>query len=294
VLTTITLDNSAGTPVVLHETPKRAIAHAGGLTGIGALRDSLRPRPNAHGAINETQYEDGRLIVLEGAVWSQVSQSDAWAEWDAITTPMIQTLDVGPALLKWTRSSGLTLQRLVKLAGEVDPPIDGDPGGAMLRYQAQFYAEDPRAYSQTLTTATGAVLSAASGGMTFPERMPITFSASGGGTVAFTNNGNRPTPVALRIYGRCVNPQIVLLSTGARLVFQGEVPLGQFLELDTATRSVTMNDGAGTSVRASQFYVPTNSTWWECAANATTTMQLVASDFDGVARCDAIGRSAYV
>ena len=75
-----------------------------------------------------------------------------------MVAPMLQTLDYAPALLKWTEgNTGLQLQRLVKLDSEIDPPIQG--GASLFTFQVAFYAEDPRAYSQTPTTVTSSVVS---------------------------------------------------------------------------------------------------------------------------------------
>jgi hypothetical protein len=240
------------------------------------------------GGIDETDWEDGRIVALEGEIVSNVSMDDCYTEFRLVTAPMIATLGGGAtAAMKWTEgAAGLQLQRMVRLASAVDPPIEG--GAAILNYSAQFYAEDPRAYSQTLQTITGAALATLGGGMTMPFRMPFTFTSSGGGTVSFTNAGNRPTPPILRVYGMCVNPQIVNLGTGARISLVGTIAAGDYMELDVARRTVKLN---GTVAR-SNFYDAVNSTWFELPAG-TTNLQLVAGSFDGSARLDVVGRSAY-
>ena len=226
-------------------------------------------------------------MVVEGVVWSQVSQEDAYAEFRAITSPMVETLDVGPALLKWTEgASGLSLQRLVKLAGDVDPPIEG--GEASLSYQAQFYAEDPRAYAQIPTLVVGGTLSAAAGGMVLPVKFPFTFSPSAGGTAPVSNVGNRPTPPAFRIYGQCTNPQILLVETGERIVLSGTVAAGDFLEIDTQRRSVSLN---GLTSR-NNFIVPATTEWFELPKGGST-IRLLAETFDATARVDVEYRAAY-
>jgi len=287
VLTSVTLDNSSGSAVTLHsESGTRQIRNASGLAGIGALRASTRPRPQAHGSINETRFEDGRLIVLEGAVWSQVSQAAAWTEFDAITKPMMQTLDVGPALLKWTRSGGLALQRRVKLASEVDPPIE--EGAAMLRYQAQFIAEDPRAYSQTETTATGAVLSQAAGGKVYSYTYARTYNPSGGGEASVSNLGTRPTPPTFKVYGYCTSPEISLVGQDGVIVLTGEIANGDYIEIDCAARTVKLN---GTTNRLNLLDAA-STTWFELPTGSST-VQLLAGTFDASARCDVIYRAAY-
>lgn len=289
MISAITLDDYSGAAVTLHgPTGKRGMVSASGLFGIAAPRTSQRVRPSAHGGINETRYEDGKLIVLNGEIMSNVSVDDAFTEFHAACAPMLDTLDYGEALLKWTEgASGLSLQRYVTINGAVEPEVADN--AALINYQAQFYAEDPRAYSQTLTTVTGSTLSTASGGLTFKRTFPWLFTPSAGGSAACTNAGNRSTPAVIRIYGYCVNPQVLNVTTGERIVIDGTVSAGDYLELDTQEHTVKVN---GSTSRLQLLDSP-NTTWFDLARNATTTLRLVATTFDTVARIDVLFRAAY-
>lgn len=285
-LSSITLNDAAGTPVELHQTTKRHIYRAVGLIGVQPPRQVVRTRPTAHGSINNTRWTDGRLIVLDGRVFSPLSASDAYAEFRTVAGAMLETLDEGSALLKWTEHGGLSLQALVKLHGEVEPPVEVGPN--LLAYQAQFLAEDPRAYSQTLSTSTGGTLSTSPGGWAAPETPPITFSISAGGTTAVANVGNRPTPPIFRVYGACTNPQILLVGTSSRIALTGSIVAGAYLEIDVAKRTIKMN-GTASSLN---FLDAAATTWFELP-KGTSTIQLLAPTFDTVARCDVLYRSAY-
>lgn len=290
MLSTVTIDDKDGNPVILHQDAqggKRWLTSATGLRGIANLRASKRVRPQAHGGINETRYEDGRAITLQGEIMSTVGIEDAFSEWSAIAKPLMQTLDNGPALLKWTEGeTGNELQMLVKLDGDLEPPFQ--EGQAVLTYQAQFFAEDPRAYAQTPTTVVSTALSSQGGGLTFPAPFPRTYANSGGGIVSFTNDGNRSTPPVFQIDGMCVNPQILLVGTGLRLVFNGTVALGDYLEIDVAARTVKLN---GETDRMN-FYDGANTTWFELDAG-TSDLQMLAASFDANAKLTVIGRSAW-
>lgn len=282
----LTLDNAAGSPVTFHETAKRYVETASGLLGISPTRDVIRARPQAHGLVDNTEFTDGSLIVLEGETFSS-SIEDAIAEFRALTLPMLQTLDGNPALLKWGEGvAGLDLQKRVRLAGEVTPILfESAPA---VRYQAQFRAEDPRAYSQALTTATGSTLGIGAGGLTFNRTFNWTFAASTGGTVAVNNLGNRPSPPIFRIFGGCTNPTIVLVGTGKQISLTGTIAKGDFLELDVFARTIKLN---GTS--NALFYLnPAATTWFELPIG-TSTIQAIAFTFDATARCDVLYRSAY-
>jgi hypothetical protein len=288
MLSALTLADAAGNDIPLMDDTKRAVVEAHGLLGIGPLRDSRRVRPSTHGAIDETRWEDGRILAFVLEVSSNLGVEDAFSELRAVTSPMLETLDVAPAVLKWTEGeSGLALQRTVKLASDIDPPLQG--AAAMLTFQVQFFAEDPRAYSQELTTAVGDVLSLSSGGKVYPRVYPRTYSPSSGGVVVIANAGNRPTPPILRIYGRCVNPQILRLDSDDRIVLNGTVPAGSYLDLDADSRTILLD---GTTNRAN-FYDPGNSSWFDLPKNSTSNLRLIAGEFDGSAHLEVLARSAY-
>lgn len=290
MLSSVTIADKDGNDVVLHEdvpNGKRWLTQATGLRGVASIRSNHRVRPQAHGGINETRFEDGRTITLQGEVMSTVSIEDAFSEFALVAEPMIQTLDNGPALLKWTEgATGNQLQRAVKLDGDFDPVFQD--AEAMLSYQAQFFAEDPRAYSQTLTTVTSDNITAVGGGMVFPKTYPYTFATSGGGTVSFTNAGNRPTSPVYRIYGLAVNPSIVLLGTAYRLVFNGTVEADTYLEIDVAKRTVML----GGMTNRLNFYDSVNSTWFDLPAG-TSSLQLLASSGDDNTVLEIEARSAW-
>jgi hypothetical protein len=288
MLLTLTLDDATGAAVTLHETAKRYITTASGLVGVSPVRDLVRPRPQAHGGIDDTLYTDLSTIVVEGECFSTAGIEDAFAEFRAIVKPMLQTLDSGAALLKWREgTTGNQLQKLVKLASDVDPILS--ESAPVVRWQAQFRAADPRAYDQSLTTQTGVALSVLGGGLVFNAPFNWRFATSGGGTVSFTNAGNRPTPPVFRIYGLAVNPQIVLLTTPQkRIVLNGTVNTGDYLELDVQARTIKLN---GATSRLN-FLDAANTQWFELPSGASN-LQLIAGSFDGSARLDILARSAY-
>lgn len=283
----ITLDDATGTPVDFHQPAgARRVHRAVGLSGIQPPRQNVRLRPTGHGSINGTRWTEGRLIVIDGRIYSTVSAADALSEFRTLATPMLETLDEGAALLKWTERDGLALQAYVKLYGSVEPPVEVGPN--LLVYQAQLLAEDPRAYSQTLSTSVGGVLSISAGGWVAPETPPIVFNVSAGGTTAVNNVGNRPTAPIFRVYGLAVNPRILLVGTDLEISLTGTVSAGDYLEIDVAARTITVN---GTSP-ALNFLNAVDTTWFELP-RGTNTIQLLAETFDAVTRVDVLYRAAY-
>lgn len=279
----------------LHETTTRAVRSVEGLVGISAPRRSVRPRPQAHGSIDETRYLDEGIVSIAGDVWGS-TQEAAYAELRVLNGVIMSSMGDSAAgmTLTWTEGvSGLSLQRTVRLAGPMLPPLI--EGGARLTYSLILASCDPVSYSQTLTTATGSALATAGGGDLFPD----TFTALGGdvfadsaaGTTMFTNAGNMETRPVLRIYG-LVTAATVVCGT-SRISLTGSIAAGDYLDIDLRSRKLTLWSG-GVSSNAAALLVPGSTQWFALPANATTTLSLLAGTFDASARLDVIGRSAYM
>jgi hypothetical protein len=280
----ITLNDADGLDVDLHRTDSRHIYAATGLIGVTPPRQVVRPRPSAHGSINNTRNTEGRLIVLEGRLLGEQSATDMFTEFYAVAGAMLETLDYGEALLKWTIDGGASMQAMVKLHGELEPPVEVGPN--ILAYQAQLFAQDPRAYDQSQSSSTGDPLSSAPGGWTFPRTMPIRFNVSVSGTAAVENLGNRPTPPVFRVYGMAVNPQILLLGTDYRIALTGTISAGDYLEVDVQNRTLMMN---GTT-SALYFLDAANTQWFELP-KGTSTVQMLAGAFDTSAKVSVLYRA---
>jgi hypothetical protein len=211
----ITLTGADGVDVALHRTDARHVYAATGLIGITPPRQVVRPRPSAHGFINDTRNTEGRLIVLEGRLLGEQSATDMFTEFYAVAGAMLETLGLRRGVVEVDDRRRRLDAGAVKLHGELEPPVEVGPN--ILAYQAQLLAQDPRAYSQSESSSTGDALSSAPGGWTFPRTLPIRFNVSTAGTAAVNNLGNRPTPPVFRVYGMCVNPQILLTGTTSRI-----------------------------------------------------------------------------
>lgn len=281
----ISLDDATGSAVLLHRTTRRVIQRTEGLTGLAGPRQAIRDRPQAHGAINDSRWQSGQTMVLEG-ILKDSSSALLEAEWDAIAGAAYDTL-TAPTLLKWETETGRQLQRLAKLNGDFLPALDASKPN-IWNYQLQLLAEDPRAYSQTLTTAIGSALSSSGGGMIFPELIPVLFSPTTAGAVAVNNIGTRPTPPTFRVYGQVDDAQIVLSGTNYRISLIGSIPAGSYLDIDVQARTLKMN-----GITPYQSLLDSANTTWFDLPRGTSTIQMVAGSFDAVARCDVIYRSAY-
>ncbi|NDB19072.1 MAG: hypothetical protein EB027_07435 [Actinobacteria bacterium] len=286
MISSITLSTATGN-VTLHSTAagsNAVVTRAEGLQGTPPVRNLVTQRSQASGGFVRSRFTDTRSVVLEGEVLG-TSIENAFDNFDVIAAAMYDSIST-ERTLKWRRdSSGELLQAGVRLSDF--QPLTLTDGAAWIKYQATFTCPDPRVYSQTLTTGTGAALSAAAGGKTYNYTYTRGYNPSSGGNVSYTNSGSVPTPPIIRIYGYCTSPQVVL-TDDTRLIFTGEVGDGDYLEVDCANRTVKLN---GSTSRLN-LLDPVNSTFFALPVG-TGTVQMVASNFNANARADLIYRPAF-
>lgn len=291
MVTYLDLQDATGTPIRFHGSgaPNRGLTGAQGLPavfGFAGARDSSYNKPSYHGSVTRSRWQKPALLTLEGFVRGTTPDA-AIAELDALKIPLLDALDTGRLLTyqRGTDGTGVQLQAVARLTDDLD--VKDEAGGRVLRYQAHLRLDDPRAYTQTLTTAVGAPLGSG-GGATLPRTLPVTFLPGANGTVAVTNTGTRPSPPVFRIYGLATSAQIVHVDSGARIVITGTIASGNYLEVDVAARTLKLN---GTS--PAQGMLDSASTTWFELPRGSSTIRLIAATNDAITRVDVLYRGAY-
>lgn len=110
--------------------------------------------------------------------------------------------------------------------------------------KAAFVALDPFIYADAESSvSTG--LPQFTGGLTVPLTVPFAVSARlSEGFIDITNSGTAPTPMVWRLDGPAPQPRVVVQfadGTVAQLRYPFLVPSGQYLEINTGTRTVLLN-----------------------------------------------------
>lgn len=289
------LEDADGNAVRFHPTDKRRLSNAAGLPGVlGApgARDATYNRPAYHGSVTRSRWQKAGLVTLEGVIVAD-SADDAIAEYDALIAPLFDALDTG-RLMTWQRGTdgdGVELQAVARLTGD-DISVTSDAGGRILRYQAHLRLDDPRGYTQALTTATGGTLNSVGGDLFTGGDLFATsgdlFNQSAGATAAVNNTGTRPTPPMFRVYGYATSAQVLLVGTDQRIALTGTIAPGDFVEIDVAERTLKLN---GTS--PAQYLIDAATTTWFELPRGTSTVRLLAGSNDSVTRVDVLFRPAY-
>lgn len=215
------------------------------------VRTADQIRARAHGLFAGTDFLGGRSIMAEVEVVAQHPNETIWQAFSAALVPGAgdeTTLGVQfPGL-----ASGTAVQvgaRVRKLSLPIDRAYLNGHGSALV----EWYATDPRVYSQTLNTATANQATVAGTGVTFPVTFPLSFGgAVSGGQLMATNAGEFTAPWVATISGPIDNPILENITTGQTLAFTGSLIAGETLVVDSLARSVLLN---GTASRYSWLVV---------------------------------------
>ena len=254
MISAMTLRDSSATDIALHS-GNRLVRQVTGLTGAPGIRQVVRPRPNRHGAINDTSHMHERAIVVSG-VLKGANEAGVWTEYDAVQSVMFDAVGTDRTL-KWTRaSSALALQATVRVHDLFDGPLSG-----------------------------------AAGGLVFSAAFPWRFTPSGAGAASVNNTGTIPTPPVFNVYGAVSSPQVLLVgsSPDERIVLTGSVSDGDYLEVDVFNRTIKLN---GTTNRLNLLDF-TGTTWFDLPVGSKT-IRLLGATFNANARVDVLYRPAYL
>lgn len=251
------------------------------------LSAAISDRPQQDGSYADTSYLGGLQVELDCLIFgsgaaSRQSLNDA-------AVKVLRGAKNGSGVLSWTTQDGAEAMRLTDLTLTGYPQFES-VGGTVKAWMAMLQSEKPYAESATATTVDSVALTSSGAGLTVPLTIPFTLTASGGGTLTYTNNGSVPHRPVLRVYGPANSPIVANVTTGQRLVFTGSITSGEFWEIDLFNRTVTLN-GVATATTPLRSLTPASSTWFECGVG-TTSLQLACSAFDSNTKLRAYQRNA--
>lgn len=124
MLSALSIANAAGTDVSLLNS-SRLVTATQGLAGLPAARASVRPRPDRHGAINETSYLSEDVIAIS-MILKGANPSAVWSEYDSLTEVLWEAVG-NDRLLKWTRAPADAREGLTNLV--TNPSFEVDTAG---------------------------------------------------------------------------------------------------------------------------------------------------------------------
>jgi hypothetical protein len=201
------------------------------------FRETVRDHEGVDGGFIDAEFEKGREIVIEGTAYCDISSvepfiDDLKANYAPVTTPIplyFKSSGVDERVIfvkpRGARFDWETMRRL-----------------GMTAIQFLMYAEDPRIYTNSLSSTT--INYGGDTGIGFAFSVAFSLDFGGGATPGganVTNDGNRPSPCVLTITGPVINPVIYNNTTGNVIRFTIELAAMDTLTIDTGNRTVYLN-----------------------------------------------------
>jgi hypothetical protein len=249
-----------------------------------APRTNKTPRVAAAGDWAGGSYAGSRTIPFKGC-WRTTNRTEASAALDALASLCLSTDPLAEFVLR--RTEGVRDRwTYVRLDDELDPIITR---GGLIVFDSQLYCPDGRWFSAapfvwaptglqadvgggllwngTAGTSGGGVLwngtaGTSGGGVEWQQAASVS-----GGSVVVQNLGNASTPVVFTWAGTggtgLTNPYVRLESTGDVIQYNGVIPVGSSVTVDTGTTRVLVNGSyapANVLLRNEFFELPRNST----------------------------------
>lgn len=252
------------------QTSIRVLASRGiGGLGIGSLRSSDTPRPQAHGSYISQTFLGGRSIDFD-LVIAAASEADLIGALKAF----------GQA---WAPSSGATVEPLVFQLDGAKYVVFGRPDRYEVTRQdlfrhgrawlsARFVATDPLVYSLTehsQNVSSGGI----AGGLAFPHGVPHGFGTVISTTVTVGNGGNFASCPIITIAGQVTNPRVENVTTSEALTVDLTLGPTDTLTIDMRERTVTLNGAASRT----GFVRRPASKWWQLLAGSNQLSFAVAA-----------------
>lgn len=227
--------------------------------GVAGYRDSLNPRPFAHGVTAGPEYRTESSIDIDLHLKAATPED---------VVAVADTLISGWYLDARASATYGVLDRLhVKLPGQGQRFVKGRPRRSMAdptHYQngwapaaVQFLATDPTWYSATLSSQV-MNLSVAPSGRGFDKSFDYGWGGTAtAGAYTITNLGGAPTKPTLTLTGPLTNPVLTNETTGEELELTYTLGVGEELTVDFDAATIMLN---GT---ASRYYAKSAGSFWE-------------------------------
>ncbi|MEU1240035.1 hypothetical protein ABZ388_06720 [Micromonospora parva] len=202
--------------------------------------DQSGDRPWSHGSWSGAEWSDEVVVPL--GIFTQAGAVDGWQEAHqtllAAFAPRSSDVE-----MRWRY--GATEYRMLGRPRMVEPTVDLI-GLGMAATRAAFVALDPTIYSADEHSVTMGLPSTV-GGLTAPFTLPLTVDAVvTAGRATIVNAGSKPTGLRLRVDGPVQEPRVSVLTPAGTAIVRVWLTLGvgQWLDIDTAARTVYLNGTA--------------------------------------------------
>lgn len=223
--------------------------------GAGRVENELVPRTGRRGALLATQRETEADMLLPVIIRSTHAEEvrRLVAELDRVMNRAEGTFRV----VLTHPETGESRYRDVAYTEGLETPDWRSPVAVKFSIRADY--EDPWAYSKELGRVNIPIARAASGGVRFPLRFPVSFARSGGTTERWgTNLGKKPAPVTLQFDGPVTDPEVELQGHW-RFHVRGSLEWDEYLVIDGKEHTAFVYSTTGRRRRSAFTMIDTGS-----------------------------------
>lgn len=227
--------------------------------GVKATRTE---KSSSLGVVRMMEYKGGRSIAFNGTI--------AAPNVGLLRRAIDQLLGLCPLPdqlypMMVTDESGITYTAYVCIDGQI---LTATQSALTQTFSLQLFAPDPRKFGTQYTALINPQLSSI-GGVPYPVAYPVSYGAPANtGSAVLTNLGTAYSDMVLTLNGPLTDPIILNGTTGDTLTYNGTIPSGATVVIDTAAGSVFYN---GTTNYRSLL---TPNEWFTIPAGSTITVAL--------------------
>lgn len=256
--------------------------------GAPIVREDAYDNPGSDGSTDFTRLHGARNITVQIDVFPDLDEQDLWERRNrlkAFTLPRRR-----PRLVfVWPDRPA---QQATVRYGDLSDPIDQLTHAAIT---TQWVV--PSGILESVDELTDSVLAAGPStqtGLAFPIEFPIAWepaAVSGAGGVV--NDGTADVWPLLRLYGPCDGPSISNVTTGQEMTFANTLTIaaGDFLELDSAAKTVRYNGNANDSRYGDVDFA--TSEWWPLQPGVNE-IRYAPDSFSGPAQAQVVWRHGWL
>jgi hypothetical protein len=219
-------------------------------SGVVLGQDFTTPTTGADGGFLDAEFEDMRIVTIEGIVYNADSAYLNTLKGNFSPGKSVQPL--------YFRLPGSSQQVVYGKSLGFRYKIDMNARLNMFPFQVQIQCEDPTIFTDPAIVASSGLVGT-TGGFAFNFGFPLGFgtTTASAAYAAAPNAGNKPADATIVITGPVINPAVVQDVTGYGLYFNYSLVAGDTLTISLRNRTVMLN---GTANRRSTLLG--NSTWF--------------------------------
>ncbi len=239
-------------------------------TGI-PTRNFTSSRQDFHGSISKPTFADGKLIDIQGEIFSTSKTSRGTVKNIVANLFKVQDFpDAENELKKLEFTDDDTTEWFIWCKVYTMPDYENPRGEPVIVFILQLYAPDPLVLSKNIQSSNG--IYGLLGGVTLPVELPTAlFSVLN--KITCVNSGNFAAKAKLTITGAITNPKIYNLTTGRFFKMNLAMNAGDVLILDTTDATADLN---GVNVLANRV----DGSNWLFVNSGTNHFLLAGDDFD--------------